>query len=75
MQALPPSLSPSQVVPFWCWNETCKLNGDRRRKPGNSKLISQRLHVVGKSGGKFGKDGLTKEVVCGSCVCVTIIAI
>ena len=36
---------------------------------GNSKLISQRSHVAGKSGGKFsGKDGLTEEVVRSYCV-------
>ena len=36
---------------------------------GNSKLISQRSHVAGKSGGKFsGKDGSTEEVVYSSCV-------
>ena len=35
---------------------------------GNSKLIGQRLHVAGKSGRKFGKDGSTKEVVRSSCV-------
>ena len=57
---------------YWCWNETCKLDGNQWWKPGNSKLISQSLHVAGKSSGEFGKDGLTKEMVHGSCVCITV---
>ena len=51
------------------------LQAESMATDGNSKLIGQRSHVAGKSGGKFGKDGSTKEVVRSSCVRLGTVAI